>query len=238
MASIAGDTPFILKPDGQGWLFAPGGTKDGTLPTHYEPFESPYAQNLLYRQRENPTALRHATPLNQLAAPGDPEYPLVATTYRLTEHYLSGPMSRFDSWLNELQPEMFVELSPELAQERGIQHGEWVVLSSPRASIETRAMVMPRMQSLHVDGRVIHQVALPIHFGWAGEVAGAIANDLTPIVTDVNVSIHEAKAFVCNIRRGRLLSRAVQPSESVAPRPEHKPMPGTADQAQPEGRTA
>ena len=84
--SIAGDAPFILKPDGQGWLYAPGGTKDGTLPTHYEPFESPYAQNLLYRQRDNPRASVHESPLNELAAPGDPEYPLVGTSYRLTEH--------------------------------------------------------------------------------------------------------------------------------------------------------
>ena len=238
MASIAGDTPFILKPDGQGWLYAPGGTKDGTLPTHYEPFESPYAQNLLYRQRDNPTAIRHEMPLNKLAAPADPEYPLVGTTYRLTEHYLSGPMSRFDSWLNELQPDMFIEISPELARERGITHGDWVVVSSPRASIETRAMVTPRMQSLHVDGRVIHQVGFPIHFGWAGEVAGAIANDLTPIITDVNVSIHEAKAFVCNIRRGRLQSTTTRPSEAVISRPEPQPMSLTGSQAQPEGRTA
>jgi formate dehydrogenase major subunit len=238
MASIAGDTPFILKPDGQGWLYAPGGTKDGTLPTHYEPFESPFLQNLLYRQRDNPTAMRHATPRNELAVPGDSEYPLVGTTYRLTEHYLSGPMSRFDSWLNELQPDMFVEISPELARERGINHGDWVVVSTPRASIETRAMVTPRIQPLHVDGRVIHQVGFPIHFGWAGEVAGAMANDLTPIVTDVNVSIHEAKAFVCNVRRGRLQSHTTMPSEQVAPRPEPQPMPRTGNHAQPEGRTA
>jgi formate dehydrogenase major subunit len=238
MASIAGDAPFILKPDGQGWLYAPGGTKDGTLPTHYEPFESPFAQNLLYRQRDNPTAMRYDTPLNELATPGDPKYPLVATSYRLTEHYLSGPMSRFDSWLNELQPGMFVEISPELAREHGISHGDWVVLSSPRGSIESRAMVTPRMQPLRVDGRVIHQVGFPIHFGWAGEVAGGMANDLTSIVTDVNVSIHEAKAFVCNIRRGRLQTPGLRPSEPVAVRPEPLPVAGTGSQAQPEGKSA
>jgi formate dehydrogenase major subunit len=99
-------------------------------------------------------------------------------------------------------------------------------------------MVTPRIQSLHVNGRVVHQVGFPIHFGWAGEVAGAMANDLTPIVTDVNVSIHEAKAFVCNIRRGRLQSRTSIASESVASRPEAQRMPNTASQAQPEGRTA
>jgi formate dehydrogenase major subunit len=238
MASIAGNTPFILKPDGQGWLYAPGGTKDGTLPTHYEPFESPFAQNPLYRQRTNPTALRHAIPHNELAAPGDPRYPLVGTTYRLTEHYLSGPMSRFDSWLNELQPGMFVELSPELAAARGISHGDWVVVSSPRGSIEAHAMVTPRIPALHCDGRTIHQVGFPIHYGWAGEVAGGIANDLTSIVTDVNVSIHEAKAFVCDIRRGRLERATLHPDVPVVPRPRAEPMPGTTSQAQPEGISA
>jgi formate dehydrogenase major subunit len=133
---------------------------------------------------------------------------------------------------------MFVEISPELARERGINHGDWVVVSSRRASIETRAMVTPRIQSLHVDGRVVHQVGFPIHFGWAGEVAGGMANDLTSIVTDVNVSIHEAKAFVCNIRPGRLRSRTTVASERVASRPEPAPMPATGSQAQPEGRTA
>jgi formate dehydrogenase major subunit len=238
MASIGGNTPFILKPDGHGWLFAPGGTKDGTLPTHYEPFESPLTANPLYQQRANPTATRHDTPLNQLAPPGDPDFPLVGTSYRLTEHYLSGPMSRFDSWLNELQPAMFVEISPELAHERGIAQGDWVVVSSRRGSIEARAMVTPRMPSLRVDGRTIHQVGFPIHYSWAGEVAGGMANDLTSIITDPNVSIHEAKAFTCNIRPGRLERGALEPSAPVAPRPRPQPMPGTGSQAQPEGRTA
>jgi formate dehydrogenase major subunit len=238
MASIAGDAPFILKPDGQGWLYAPGGTKDGTLPTHYEPFESPLASNPLYQQRENPTATRHDAPLNAMAAPGDPDFPLVGTNYRLTEHYLSGPMSRFDSWLNELQPAMFAEISPELARERGITHGDWVVVSSRRGSIEARALVTPRMPSLKVAGQTLHQVGLPIHFSWAGEVAGGMANDLTSIVTDPNVSIHEAKSFTCNIRPGRLERGSLVPSETVAPRPRPEPMPDTGSQAQPEGRTA
>jgi len=103
MQSIAGDAPFIMKPDGRGWLFAPTGTKDGPLPTHYEPVESPVL-NLLYPQQDNPTVERYDVPMNEKDAPLDPDYPIVGTTYRLTEHYLSGPMSRFDSWLNELQP--------------------------------------------------------------------------------------------------------------------------------------
>ncbi|MDE3198868.1 MAG: formate dehydrogenase, partial [Acidobacteriota bacterium] len=119
MDSIAGDSPFIMKPDGKAWLFAPSGAKDGPLPTHYEPVESP-ARNPLYKQRASPATELYDMPLNVKAPPLDPEYPIVATTFRLTEHYLSGPMSRFNTWLNELQPEMFIELSPELAEERGI----------------------------------------------------------------------------------------------------------------------
>ncbi len=237
MAAISGDSTFILKPDGKGWLFAPAGVKDGPLPTHYEPVESP-VPNTLYRQRENPTVTFHPAPLNPLAPPEDPEYPIVGTTYRLTEHYLSGPMSRFDSWLNELQPEMFVEMSPDLAAERGIAHGEWVVVTSRRGAIEARAMVTPRLRSLQIQGKTVHQIGLPIHYGWAGEVAGAAANDLTSIVTDPNASMHEGKAFTCQVRKGRLETPMDVPSTPVAPRPRPEPMPETARQAQPEGRTA
>jgi formate dehydrogenase major subunit len=237
MAAIGGDAPFILKPDGKGWLFAPGGTNDGPLPTHYEPVESP-VRNVLYAEQINPTTTLHPHELNSLASSETTAYPLVGTTTRITEHYLSGPMSRFDSWLNELQPAMFVELSPELARERGISHGEWVVVFSPRGAIEARAMVTPRVQPLTVHGRTVHQVMLPIHFGWAGEVAGSQANELTSIVTDPNVSMHEGKAFICELRRGRLPSPSDTASVEVQVRPRTRPMPGTPPQAQPEGRTA
>lgn len=236
MAMISGDSPFILKPDGKGWLFAPGGIKDGPLPTHYEPVESP-VPNKLYRQRDNPAAQLEPVPMNPLARPEDPDFPLVGTTYRVTEHYLSGPMSRFDSWLNELQPAMFVEMSPELAMERSIEHGDWVVVTSKRGSIEARAMVTPRMRPLSVQGKTVHQLGLPIHFGHAGEVAGSAVNELTPIVTDPNVSMHEGKAFTCQIRKGRLASPSDRPSVPVVPRPQPAPMADTTAQAQPEGRT-
>ncbi len=237
MAAIAGDSPFILKPDGKAWLFAPGGTKDGPLPTHYEPVESP-VRNGLYTQQENPTVLLDAAPLNPLAPPEDPEYPIVATTYRLTEHYLSGPMSRFDSWLNELQPEMFVEMGHELAAARGIVHGDWVLVTSKRGAIEARAMVTPRLHTLHIQGKTVHQIGLPIHFGWAGEIAGSQANDLTSILSDANVSMHEGKAFTCQVQKGRLAVRSDIASMDVAPRPQTAPMANTNHQAQPEGRTA
>ena len=235
MASIAGDAPFIMKPDGKGWLFAPAGTKDGPLPTHYEPIESP-VPNLLYKQQENPATERYDTPLNAKAEPLDPKYPIVGTTFRVTEHYLSGPMSRFDSWLNELQPEMFIELSPELAAEYGIAHGGWLVAYNVRGAIEARAMVTKRVRPLQVNGRTLHQIAIPIHWGYAGETVGGMANDLTSIVADPNVSMHEGKAFTCNIRAGRLEPRTTDQPEPPAAWPTRQRMPATPEADQPEGQ--
>src|SRR5262249_36192615 len=187
--------------------------KDGPLPVHYEPVESPVG-NLLYpKQLCNPTVRFFEGPLNRLAHAPTEEYPVAATTFRLTEHYLSGPMSRFNSWLNELQPEMFVELSPELAAERGIEHGGWLTVVSARARMEARAMVTRRLRPLLVEGRVIHQVGIPFHWAFAGEVVGCNANDLTSLVADPNVSMHEAKAFACEVFAGRLAGP--QPSPTV-----------------------
>jgi formate dehydrogenase major subunit len=241
MDAIDGDSPFIMHSDGKGWLFAPTGVRDGPLPAHYEPLESPLT-NPLYGQGTNPTATVPEHPLNPVdiegSRGGEVEYPIVATTYRLTEHYLSGGMSRFDSWLNELQPAMFVEMSPQLAAERGIEHGSWVVVSSPRGQIEARAMVTPRVQPLTVGGRTVHQIGLPIHFSYEGEVTGGQANELIPVVAEPNVSMHEGKAFMCQVSRGRLAQPADAPTVPVARRPSNEPMPGTPHQAQPEGGTA
>ncbi len=203
MDAIAGDAPFIMKPDGRGWLFAPRGVVDGPLPAHYEPVESPIP-NLLYSRQTNPLTDRREGEMNPTAEPMDADYPIVATTVRLTEHYLSGPMSRFNSWLNELQPEMFVEISGELASEYGIRHGGWMVVETLRGAIETRAMVTGRIRALTVGGARLPQIAIPFHWGYAGETTGAMANDLTSIVLEPNVGIHEAKSFACRVRPGRL----------------------------------
>ena len=146
-------------------------------------------------------------PLNPICHTPETEFPIVACTFRLTEHYLSGPMSRFNSWLNELQPEMFVELSPELAAERGIEHGGWLTIRSPRGEIEARAMVTRRInRPLIIDGRPVHQIGLPFHWGYAGESVGGNTNDLTALTADPNVSIHEAKVFAVDVRAGRSAS--------------------------------
>ncbi|MBV8297470.1 MAG: molybdopterin-dependent oxidoreductase [Acidimicrobiia bacterium] len=238
MAALAGTAPFIFKPDGVGWLYAPGTLKDGPLPTHYEPVESPVANRLYPAQRDNPAARLFPGSLNPVADAPTPEYPVVATTFRLTEHYLSGPMSRFNSWLNELQPAMFVELSPELAAERGIEHGGWATVRTPRGTIEVRAMVTRRLQPLVMDGRVVHQVGLPIHWSFAGETVGATANDLTSLVAEPNVSIHEAKAFACEVVAGRPGAPVPDPTVPPAPWPTREPIPNTPAAAQPEGRFA
>jgi formate dehydrogenase major subunit len=236
MDAIRGDAPFIVHPDGCGWLYAPHTTKDGPLPAHYEPRESP-VENALYKVQWNPTLNEHPGPLNPLAQPVDPRFPIVATTYRLTEHYLSGPMSRFNSWLNELQPEMFVEISPQLAGERGIENGVWCTVISQRSQIEARAMVTPRLRPLTVNGQTLHQIGIPIHWGYAGETVGAIANDTTALITDLNVSMHESKAFACDVRAGRLVNQDFGKPLGESPRPfPSDPIPDTEEYAQPEGR--
>jgi formate dehydrogenase major subunit len=240
MDAIDGDSPFIMHTDGKGWLFAPSGIKDGPLPTHYEPIEAPIP-NPLYPQDTNPTAFIPEHPLNPIIQNGEaltqPDYPIVATTYRLTEHYLSGGMSRFDSWLNELQPAMFVEIGVELAAEKGVENGDWVIISSPRGEIEARALVTPRLPLLQVEGKPLHQIGVPIHFSYTGEVTGGQANELIPIVTEPNVSMHEGKTFMCDIRKGRLPQPSDTPTRPFARRPTDEPMPDTPHQAQPEGRT-
>ena len=203
MDAISGTDPFIMMADGRGWLFAPSGLLDGPMPTHYEPLESPVG-NVLYPALEsNPAALRWRRPDNPAAAAGDPRYPLVATTFRLTEHHTAGAMSRNLPWLAELQPEMFAEIDPVLAADRGIEDGGWMTVVSARAEIQARARVTERQRPLRVDGRIVHQVALPWHWGFAGTSTGDAANDLVLLSGDPNTSIQESKAFVCDVRAGR-----------------------------------
>ncbi len=205
MDAHSGSDPFIMKPDGKGWLFVPKGLKDGPLPTHYEAAESPI-HNALYHQQSNPAAKYFRDrPDNRLAAVGDERYPIVITTYRLTEHHVSGPMTRWMPWLNALQPALFAELSPELAAERKIKHGEWMIISTPRGEIEARAMVTRRIRPLRINGRIVHQIGVPFHWGFQGKSTGSITNDLAHMVLEPNVSIEEAKAFTCNVRPRRLL---------------------------------
>jgi formate dehydrogenase major subunit len=201
--TISGIDPFIMNGDGKGWIFATNGLKDGPLPTHYEPQESIIA-NPLYGQQSNPARLEWKRRDNPYAkAWDDPAYPYILTTYRLTEHHTAGGMTRWLSWLAELQPEMFCEVSPELAAERGLTNGGWAVISTARTEIEARVLVTQRLRPLRIKRRVIHQIGLPYHWGSKGLVRGDSTNDLISFVADPNVSIQESKALTGNIRAGR-----------------------------------
>ncbi len=205
-AALSGDRPFIMQADGKGWLFAPSGIADGPLPTHYEPHESPY-HNPLYEQEANPPRQqfhRQDNPYNPSAGEeGSDAFPFVMTTYRLTEHHTAGGMSRFLSRLSQLQPEMFCEVSPELAEQQGLSPGGWATIVTTRGEIEARVMVTPRVKPLRIGGKPVHLVGLPYHWGTRGLVTGDSANDAFPLVLDPTVHIQEVKAATCNIRPGR-----------------------------------
>jgi formate dehydrogenase major subunit len=204
--AIRGDHPFIMQADGLGWIYVPQGLVDGPLPTHYEPHESPFT-NPLYDQRANPRRQHNDLPEDPYnptgREPGAEIYPYVATTYRLTEHHTAGGMTRFTPYLAELQPQMFVEVHPELARERGLEHGGWATITTARSSIEARVMVTDRVRPIRIGGVEHHQVGIPYHWGTRGLTTGGAGNDLTHMALDPNVHIQEVKAFSCDIRAGR-----------------------------------
>ena len=197
-AGIGGAHPFIMHDDGLGWLWVPSGLKDGPLPAHYEPLESPVA-NAMYARETNPAARKLERQDNPYADANDVRFPHVLTTYRLTEHHTAGGMSRTLSHLAELQPELFCEISPELAEAHGIANADHVRVITPRASIRARALVTERMRPLTINGRTLHQVGLPYHWGGRGLVTGDVVNDLIPMSEEPNVRIMESKALVCRI---------------------------------------
>ena len=204
--ALEGVDPFIMQGDGKGALFVPQGLIDGPLPTHYEPVESPF-RNPLYSQQGNPTRKEYRRSDNPMN-PAPPEdgvevFPYVFTTSRLTEHHTAGGMSRFQEHLAELQPEMFVEVSPDLAEERGLEHMGWCHVVTARSAVEGRVLVTDRLRPLKVEGRTVHQVWLPYHWGSAGLVRGDSANDLFGITLDPNVLIQESKVGTCDVLAGR-----------------------------------
>ena len=205
-AALRGDDPFIMQADGKGWLFVPNGLQDGPLPTHYELHESVF-RNSLYEQQSNPTRKTYARADNP-SNPSPPEdhsqvFPIVAFVSRLTEHHTAGGMSRTLPFLAELQPEMFIEVSPQLATERGLEHLGWATIITSRSAIEARVMVTERLRPLRVQDRQVHQVWMPIHYGYTGVVTGDAINDLFGVNLDPNVLIQESKVLTCDVRAGR-----------------------------------
>jgi formate dehydrogenase major subunit len=191
--------PFIMNPDGVGHLFALAGMAEGPFPEHYEPFESPLAANPLHgKVLPNPAARLYPADRARLGAAT--EFPHVATTYRLTEH--------FHFWTKHgkipavLQPEAFVEIGEALAKEKGIRNGDRVIVRSKRGEIRTKAMVTKRIRPLRVDGKDVHTIGIPLHWGYEGLTKpGYLINTLTPFVGDANIQTPEFKAFLVDIRK-------------------------------------
>jgi len=199
--ALSGSSPFIMQRDGLAALFVSDTLKDGPLPAHYEPVES-IMQNAVYTQQNNPTLREWDRDDNRYNGTDNPDYPYVLTTYRLTED--NGIMSRYVGWLGELQPELFAEIDPEVAVEKGITNGGWMTISTKVGTIEARALVSGRMRPLRLGkGRRVHQIGIPYNFGSLGTVDGDPVGTLIPLAMDPNVSIHEAKTTTCNIRAGR-----------------------------------
>ncbi len=201
--TLSGVDPFVMQADGKAWLFAPRGLQEGPLPTHYEPLES-VIKNPLYGQQCNPVRMEYRRKRNPMHQPYlDPRFPILLTTYRLTEHHTAGGMSRWLSWLSELQPELFCEVSPELAIEKNLKNGGWATILTARAAIETRVLVSRRIRPLRIGGHMIHQIGLPYHWGKSGRSRGDAVNELSNFSADPNVSIMNSKAHTCDILAGR-----------------------------------
>ena len=213
----SGRPPFIMKPHGVGSLFGPG-LKEGPFPEHYEPLECPVEKNLMSPQYVNPTIKRFdidGTDMDKRAT-CDPRFPFVCSTYRVSEHWQTGLMTRWCPWLAEMQPEMFVEMSVELAKLRGITNGEHVMVSSARGEVDCVAIVTERFKPFNIDGQTVHQVGVPWHYGWVTTAmrkfvhgdkkpevftSGDAANLLTPFIGDANTMIPESKAFMVNVEK-------------------------------------
>jgi formate dehydrogenase major subunit len=204
--ALAGDDPFIMQADGRGWLYAPAGVADGPLPTHYEPQDSP-VPNRLHRQQRNPARQVYEHENNRYHpdpdSPGGDVFPFSVTTYRLTEHFTAGGMSRWTPYLAELQPEFFCEVSPELADLRGLEHAGWATLISARGAVEARVMVTDRMTPLHLGDDVVHTIGMPYHWGPNGYARGDSMNELSSMSLDPSSHIQEVKALTVDIRPGR-----------------------------------
>ena len=194
---------FIMRKHGHAQIFGPG-RADGPFPEHYEPLECPIEKNLMGKQRMNPTAAVYATDADAYKT-CDPRYPFVCTTYRVVEHWQTGLMTRPQPWLLEMQPQVFVEISEELARLKRIKNGERVLVASARGSLKCTAIVTKRFKPFKIGGNIVHQVGLPWCFGWRWPKSGKeeSANLLTPATGDPNTRIPETKAFMCNVSKLR-----------------------------------
>ena len=192
--------PFIMKPEGHGRIFGPG-LADGPFPEHYEALECPVEKNVFSSQLVNPTAPTYGTKMDVYRS-CDPRFPIVGTTYRVSEHWQTGVMTRWQPWLLEAQPQLFVEMSKELAALKGIKNGETVIVESARGKVKAVAVVTVRLRPFTIEGGIVHQVGLPYHYGWVHpKNGGDSANLLSPSTGDPNTRIPETKAFMVNVKK-------------------------------------
>jgi formate dehydrogenase major subunit len=198
--ATSANNPYIMNVEGKGLLWATG-LKDGPLPEHYEPVESPVANKLSKRQFNPAAVISGKGSFGGRAEVGDAKYPYVATTYRVTEHWQSGAMTRSVPWLGEMMPDMFVEISETLAAKLGVKSGERVTVTTIRGELTAPALVSPRIKAITVHGKQTEVVGMPWHWGYKGMFTGASANLLTPHIGDANTQIPEYKAFLCDVKK-------------------------------------
>ena len=188
---------FIMKPEGHARLFG-FGLADGPFPEHYEPVESPM-KNPFSSIQNNPAIVIWAKEMDDI---GDSNrYPIIATTYRVTEHWQAGQMTRNNPWLVELMPDMFVEMSKSLAEEKNINNGDKVRITTARGGITAYAVVTDRFKPFKLNGKILQEIGIPWHYGYKGLAKGCSANCLTPHVGDANTMIPEFKAFLCDLEK-------------------------------------
>lgn len=196
-----GKYPFIMQRDGLGALFGPG-MAEGPFPEHYEPLEGPLTKNPLSGQLMNPAAEIFKSDMDKVANASE-KFPYVCTTYSCTEHWCTGALTRWQAWLLEMQPELYVEIGDKLAREKGIKNGERIKVSSIRGEAPCIAMVTKRFKPFLVEGKEIHQVGLPFNYGWLfpKDSGSDSTNMLTPTVGDANTFCPEYKAFMVNVEK-------------------------------------
>ena len=190
--------PSIMRTHGVGQLYG-SGLADGPLPEYYEPLETPLKKHPFSNQLSSPLAFHFQ---DEEKAVADPRFPYIGTTYRVTEHWQTGSMTRWEPWLVELEPQMFAEISPALAEKIGVKNGEKVTLESLRGKVWAVAMVTERIKDFKIDGNEYHMIGLPWHYGWlTPDDGGDSANILTAGIGDPNTGIPEYKAFMLNARK-------------------------------------
>jgi formate dehydrogenase major subunit len=204
--------PFIMQREGVAHLFGPG-REDGPFPEHYEPWETVLTTNPISQTLTSPTNFGHVRPeAYEHPGHGNPEFPIVGTTYRVSEHWQAGQLTRNNPWLCELQPDAFVELSEELASILGISNGDMTEIKTKRSNVtspsgnygktmQAVACVTKRFKPYTIAGDTIHHIGVIWHFGYTGYCTGDSANLLTPHIGDANTGIPESKAFICNLRK-------------------------------------